>query len=205
MNKSCSLIRNTLTLAMKNRWLSELIYASSSGAAKGIKGYRLHSLPYKSLANSRQSPSDSSRICSDHFIIMQYIALVVLALAVVDAGVVYDRQAGDFAYSINNVPYVLPFAPSLLSPIQKDNKDTAVDAKKFETPAIVTPQLYPITYVYGGYPNAFGSVGYPFGVLPLNAKSVTEIKPVVTVVKAAETTGEKSAEKAKAPAVTYVA
>lgn len=172
------------------------------------------------------------------------IVALVLAVAVVDAGVAVDRQAGNFAYGINTLPYVhhvLPYAtfnPVVTEIKAADSKQTmkmeqiklqvaqpyiapvytpfpvvatavdgkdAVDAKKVET--IATPYGYPANYFYGGYP--FGPLIYPgtFGFFPLNAKSVTEVKPMETVAKAAETTEVKPADETKATetGVVYVA
>ncbi|KAI9565969.1 hypothetical protein GHT06_009767 [Daphnia sinensis] len=165
---------------------------------------------------------------------MQYIAVVVLALAVVDAGVIYDGQAGNVAYSINTVPYALPYATPLLNPTPTETK-TADPAKNNEAIKFVYPQFasFVPAPLYGSavvnkdaaadakkietaaiatpypYPTSFVYGGYPYAPVPFGypyGVLPLNAKSVTEIkpVKAAETTEEKAADKDKV-AVTYVA
>lgn len=104
--------------------------------------------------------------------ICKQIVAAVLALAVVDAGIVYNRQQGaNFAYTVNSLPYVqhvLPYpAPfQLVNPVAADVK--AVEPKKVET---ALPFVNPF---------------FPFAPYPLInpveiSKATTEAKKVESV------------------------
>jgi hypothetical protein len=75
--------------------------------------------------------------------LLQFVA-ALLALAVVDAGVVVRRNGGNFAYTVNS-PYYVPHALAHATPSQLMNPDAA-DVKVFKplaAPSLINPH-YPL-------------------------------------------------------------
>ena len=93
-----------------------------------------------------------------------------MALAVVDAGVVYNRQGSNFAYTVNSLPYVQHVLPypvplQLVNPVAADVK--AVEPKKVETALPFVNPFFPLAT-------------YPL-INPVEIKVATEPKKIETV------------------------
>lgn len=95
----------------------------------------------------------------------QFVA-AVLALAVVDAGVVVDRKGGNFAYAVNTLPYVQHVLPYYPAPLHQLVNPVAAEVKAVK-PQTVLPFVNPF------YPSL---APYPL-INPVQVKTDTEAVP----------------------------
>jgi hypothetical protein len=135
-----------------------------------------------------------------------------LAVAVVDAGVVINRNGGNFAYAVNSRlpyypaplqpfvnPYFTSFAPyPLINPVQVKSETEPENYENIDTMPMASPILYPANpYSYsvldfGFGPSSLVQAGYePFPVV-VDEKEA-EVVQNAEVAQVAESAGEVTA------------